>query len=180
MRLVLLAAAAWLVCTAALANAAEPAAKPNPLTALFPSASAIRDHDAVRLERIVERSLAAMPGVQTAHVSIRLPPSDAALDVPLPAPRTHVLLEATASAPTDDAVRAQINRLAPELLESLVVQRSASKSELRREESLVKVGPFTVAAPSAPPLRALIALCLCANALMAVLLLARKSRGRRG
>lgn len=171
---------AWLICSSAHAEVSPLLGGPNPLRALLPSAAAERADRSAKLERSIERSLNALDGVASSHVTLQLPAVEAAaLDAPLLPPRMHVLLKLTARGPTDQVVLALVRAQLPEPIEPITIQRSASSSQSQRTAASVKVGPFTVEAQSAPGLRLLLALCLCANALMAVLLLTRKSVGRR-
>jgi type III secretory pathway lipoprotein EscJ len=153
-------------------------ARPNPLRAFLPSATARVADQQARGEALLERRLSLLPGVRAAQVRLLLPERERApLDRPLPPARAHVLLRA------DDPARpsqADVARVVAEALPELApLELSLTRTPPARPPApapSVRVGPFWVAPASALPLRIALAACLLSNVVLACLLLLRWRR----
>lgn len=157
----------------------SPLGHDNPLTALLPSAPALRARGYALRAAQVERALLDMPGVQSVELLISdTERADAPLDQPAPSPRANVRIAASAGALTDAEIVRLVRIALPEVpAGKVLVLRSTVPSPRVAQAAAdsARVGPFVVAAESASLLRATLAVCLGVNALLAALLLARRS-----
>jgi type III secretory pathway lipoprotein EscJ len=152
-------------------------ARPNPLRAFLPSATARTADQQARGEALLERHLSLLPGVRGAQVRLLLPEREP-LDRPLPPARAHVLLRAGDPAQPSQADVARV--VAEALPELAPIELSLSRTPPARPPApapSVRVGPFWVAPASALPLRIALAACLLSNVVLACLLLLRWRRG---
>lgn len=129
------------------------------------------------LEHKLARLLEQLPDVAQAAVSIALPSAaELPLDEPLPRPKAAVVLVVRGQGPSHDDVwkltQSALN-LAPSDLSLL---KRPARSPTRAATTLVRIGPFRVEAGSASGLRWTLALLLLSNALLAALLLRRRTR----
>ncbi len=161
----------------------------NPLRTLLPSAPALSAQERGRRERAIAGALGRLAQVQRAEVLItQHEPSTAPLDLPPPAYHVQVNLVLLAreparfDAPTapgpselevERVVRSVLPALAPGNLR--IVSRPPHPAPVVAP-TLTRVGPFMVARESSATLRATFAICLAANALLAILLLSRSRR----
>ncbi len=146
------------------------------LGAFVPDHATLLAREATRLEDRIAHLLATQPGVTRAEAVVSLVDvSRAPLDAPVAAPHVTLLIESEAEALSDAQLAALIRALSARLTRAAVsVVRTAPRAAAAPEPRLVEVGPFLVAAASAPWVRAGFSALLLSNIALAVLLLTRK------
>jgi type III secretory pathway lipoprotein EscJ len=160
--------------------------KPQPGFAdLYPEPSLVPtpDEERARLALAtageIARSLERLPDVLRARVHMSSPQVATALDAPVHTARVAAVIERRAGAPAIDEtatrklVAAALDDLAPEQVTVLQVEAPA-----RGPRSVTRIGPFTVAASSAPQLRGVLAGAFALNALLALVVMVLIARRR--
>lgn len=149
-----------------------------PEPSLVPTPSEERGRIALATAGEIASSLERFPNALRARVHVSVPRPAATLDAPQPTWRASVMLERKAGTPAIDegAIRALVagglEHIAPEHVHVVQVEAVA-----RGARSVTRIGPFTVAASSAPQLRGVLAVALALNAMLAlavIVLIARK------
>jgi len=131
------------------------------------------------LEVELTRTLTARPDVLGAEAWLTLPDeARSPLDAPLPRATALITLTVRAEGPSRGDVQALLERLLARRDVDLTLERRVLAPPARTTTPLASVGPFRVEARDALALRLTLALSLCANALLALLLLGRRRRGR--
>jgi hypothetical protein len=156
---------------------AEPSPEPLALR-LAPDPDALERARTAALEQRLVRTLVALPEVERAEVELHLPSAHAALDLPLPAPSATVVLVRRSRGSSRADVRRVLDGV-PGLASAaltLIERTSALTAAPSTDDSFVHVGPFRVHPGSATGLRLCVAISLLANALLALLVLARARR----
>lgn len=174
--LTLTLALACVPCPAARADdarAGDGAASAPLLVRVARSAAARHREHVDERARSLARLLRALPGVVDATCALTLDDvASAPLDRPLAPPRAAVVLRVRGQGPDDQAVRALAQSVVRDLsAEGVTIHRHRVEAEAA--PPLVRVGPLEVAATSAALLRAVLALSLASNALLAGLVLWR-------
>jgi hypothetical protein len=177
------------LCASARADASPLLGRDNPLAALLPSGPALRARAQKQRAQQIERALMRYPSVRGAEVLITEPElGSAPLDQAAPGPHVNVRLEvllvretarfdARAGAPSDVEIVRLVHTALPEVAPAdvhVLRSRAQAPPEVSQAAATARVGPFLVARESAALLRATLAVCLTANALLAALVLARR------
>lgn len=147
---------------------------------LVPSYAEAQARAAQQTARKLEQTLRRLPNVSDARVHIA--PSDLShvpLDQPAPAPRISAWLALTGPGPEDATLRkllsagaAGVNGSAIEIVRQQVARTASAPLPL------AAVGPFRVAAESAPWLRAVLGALLATNVILATVIMWRRKSSR--